>query len=183
MLTIGKKPIVFTFKKDFKDKLKNAPVNWGFGGLSSFTFYRTYSRKKENGKLEDWSDCVIRVIEGMFSILKTHAITSEQTWNEKRAHKLAEECAERLFEFKWTPPGRGLWMMGTPFVWEKGGACLNNCGFVSTEDMDAEMSKPFAFLMDMSMVGVGVGFDTKGAGKVASYVPVGSPRGHYCRRF
>jgi adenosylcobalamin-dependent ribonucleoside-triphosphate reductase len=29
--------------------------------------------------------------------------------------------------------------------------------------------------MDMSMVGVGVGFDTKGAGKIASYIPEGDP--------
>lgn len=173
MLTIGKHPILFQFKKDFKERLLNTPVDWGYGGLSAFTYYRTYSRKKANGKLETWQECVVRVIEGMFSILKTHAITSEHTWNEKRAHKLAEEAAERLLAFKWTPPGRGLWMMGTPFVYEKGGACLNNCGFVSTENIDAEMSKPFAFLMDMSMVGVGIGFDTKGAGKVAAYVPEG----------
>lgn len=173
MITLGKHPIKFQFKKDYRDSLLSRKVEWGYGGLSAFTYYRTYSRKKENGKLETWNECVIRVIEGMFSLLKTHAITSEHTWNEKKAHKLAEEAADRLFEFKWTPPGRGLWMMGTPFVYEKGGACLNNCGFVSTEDIDAEMSKPFAFLMDMSMVGVGVGFDTKGAGKVAAYVPTG----------
>ena len=173
MITIGKNPISFHLKKDFKNKIIGMPVNWGFGGLSAFTFYRTYSRQKPNGKLEAWPDCVIRVIEGMFSILKTHAITSEHSWDEKRAHALAEECALRLFEFKWTPPGRGLWMMGTPFVYEKGGACLNNCGFVSTEDLDDEMSKPFAFLMDMSMVGVGIGFDTKGAGKIASNIPQG----------
>jgi len=175
MLTIGKNPIQFQFKKEYREKLLNTEINWGYGGLSAFTYYRTYSRKKPNGTLETWQECVLRVIEGMFSILKTHAITSEHTWNEKRAHKLAEEAAERLLDFKWTPPGRGLWMMGTPFVYEKGGACLNNCGFVSTENIDAEMSKPFAFLMDMSMVGVGIGFDTKGAGKVASYVPEGVP--------
>lgn len=173
MLTIGKNPIKFQLKKEFKNDLRNRKVEWGYGGLSEFTFYRTYARKKENGTLESWADCVSRVIEGMFSILKTHAIVSQHSWNEARAHKLAEEAAERLFAFKWTPPGRGLWMMGTDFVWEKGGAALNNCGFVSTENIDAEMSKPFAFLMDMSMVGVGVGFDTKGAGKVASYVPEG----------
>lgn len=173
MLTLGKNPIQFKLKKDVKEKIVNTPINWGYGGLSAFTYYRTYARKKDNGKLETWQECVVRVIEGMFSILKTHAITSEHTWNEKRAHKLAEEAAQRLLEFKWTPPGRGLWMMGTPFVYEKGGACLNNCGFVSTENIDAEMSKPFAFLMDMSMVGVGIGFDTKGAGKVAAYSPEG----------
>ena len=173
MITIGKNPIKFQLKQSFKDELYNTPVSWGYGGLSAFTYYRTYARKKDNGKLETWSECVVRVIEGMFSILKTHSLTSGHTWDEKRGHKLAEEAATRLYTFKWTPPGRGLWMMGTDFVWEKGGACLNNCAFVSTENIDAELSKPFAFLMDMSMVGVGVGFDTKGAGKVASYVPQG----------
>ena len=175
MLTIGKNPIKFHLRKDFREDLQSREVVWGYGGLSTFTYYRTYARKKDNGKLETWQECIVRVIEGMFSILKTHSITSGHSWDEKRAHKLAEEAAERLFQFKWTPPGRGLWMMGTPFVYEKGGAALNNCGFVSTENIDDELSKPFAFLMDMSMVGVGVGFDTKGAGKVASIEPQGSP--------
>lgn len=40
-------------------------------------------------------------------------------------------------------------------------AALNNCGFVSTVDMANEPSAPFAFLMDASMLGVGVGFDTR----------------------
>ena len=133
MLAPGKNPIKFALRKDFKENLKNKIVNWGYGGLSEFTYYRTYARKMKNGQLETWADCVIRVIEGTFSILKTHSLSSYVTWNEKRAHKLAQEAAERLFEFKWMPPGRGLWMMGTPFIWEKGGAALNNCAFVSTK--------------------------------------------------
>ena len=137
MLAPGKNPIKFALRKDFKEKLKDKPVNWGYGGLSEFTYYRTYSRKKSYGYMETWADCVIRVVEGFFSILKTHSVASYIGWDEKRAHKLAEEASERLFEFKWMPPGRGLWMMGTPFIWEKGGAALNNCAFVSTEDIDA----------------------------------------------
>ncbi len=173
MLAPGRKPMKFFLKKEFKEELKNKEPQWGFGGLSEFTFYRTYSRKMENGNLEGWADCVIRVIEGQFSILKTHAITTYLPWEERKAHKLAQEAAMRLFDFKWTPPGRGLWMMGTDFIWERGGAALNNCAFVSTENIDREYSKPFAFLMDMSMLGVGVGFDTKGAGKTKVYIPEG----------
>jgi len=175
MLTIGKQPIKFQFKREFKDKLNNKPVNWGYGGLSEFTFYRTYSRKKENGTLETWQECVIRVIEGMFSILKTHAITSHLPWEEKRAHKLAEEAADRLFNFKWTPPGRGLWMMGTDYLWEKGAMALYNCAFVSTENIDNDLSKPFAFVMDTMMQGVGCGYDTDGAEKVIVHTPQGEP--------
>ena len=34
--------------------------------------------------------------------------------------------------------------------------------FVSTKTLKEDYSKPFCFLMDTSMLGVGVGFDTKG---------------------
>ncbi|MFW5794994.1 MAG: LAGLIDADG family homing endonuclease [Bacillota bacterium] len=57
--------------------------------------------------------------------------------------------------------------MGTEIVNErKMFAALNNCAFVSTKNIDKEYSKPFEFMMDMSMVGVGVGFDVKGSGKL-----------------
>jgi len=175
MLAIGKKPIKFTLKKAFKDNLNTLPVKWGYEGLSEFTFYRTYSRKKEDGTLETWADCVARVVEGVFSILKTHAISSNLPWNEQRSHKLAEESAERLFEFKWTPPGRGLWIMGTDYLWDKGGMALYNCTFASTENIDADLSKPFAFVMDTMMQGVGAGYDTDGAGKLIVNEPIGDP--------
>lgn len=40
-------------------------------------------------------------------------------------------------------------------------AALNNCAFVSTERLKDGVARPFCFLMDASMLGVGVGFDTK----------------------
>lgn len=43
-------------------------------------------------------------------------------------------------------------------------AALNNCAFVSTANIKEDLSSPFTFLMDASMLGVGVGYDTKGAG-------------------
>jgi intein/homing endonuclease len=175
VITLGKKPIQFKLKADFKDTLSKKPTKWGYEGLSEFTFYRTYARKKENGRLETWPECVVRVIEGMFSILKTHAITSHLPWDEKRAHKLAEEAAIRLFELKWTPPGRGLWIMGTDYMWERGAMSLYNCTYASTEDIDSELSKPFAYVMDTMMCGVGSGYDTLGAGKILVRKPQGDP--------
>jgi adenosylcobalamin-dependent ribonucleoside-triphosphate reductase len=58
-------------------------------------------------------------------------------------------------------------MMGTPLVMEgRNSAALQNCAFVSTGDMNKNTpSAPFAFLMEASMLGIGVGFDTKGADK------------------
>jgi len=68
---------------------------------------------------------------------------------------------------KFLPPGRGLWAMGTPITEEKKlYAALNNCAFVSTKTLKEDYSKPFCFLMDASMLGVGVGFDVKGAGEI-----------------
>eukprot|EP00761_Pharyngomonas_kirbyi_P004222 gb/GECH01004226.1/.p1 GENE.gb/GECH01004226.1/~~gb/GECH01004226.1/.p1 ORF type:complete len:1717 (+),score=253.33 gb/GECH01004226.1/:1-5151(+) len=46
------------------------------------------------------------------------------------------------------------------------GILTHNCGFVSTADMKTEPAKPFCFLMDAAMLGVGVGFDTKGEGSI-----------------
>ncbi len=57
--------------------------------------------------------------------------------------------------------------MGTDIVnKQKNSAALQNCAFVSTAEMTKDNpAKPFAFLMEASMLGVGVGFDQKGADK------------------
>ena len=34
-------------------------------------------------------------------------------------------------------------------------AALNNCAFVSTEDLELNPTRPFEFLMEASMLGVG----------------------------
>jgi adenosylcobalamin-dependent ribonucleoside-triphosphate reductase len=57
--------------------------------------------------------------------------------------------------------------MGTDIVnKQRNSAALQNCAFVSTAEMTkANPARPFAFLMEASMLGVGVGFDDKGADK------------------
>ncbi|KKK52116.1 hypothetical protein LCGC14_3108150, partial [marine sediment metagenome] len=63
-------------------------------------------------------------------------------------------------------------MMGTPFVHERRiPEALNNCAFISTESLAAERGSAFAWLMTLSMLGVGVGFDVRGAGKAHVYHP------------
>ena len=103
----------------------------------------------------------------MYSIQKDHCKTNRLPWNDARGQASAKEAFQRLFELKWTPPGRGLWVMGTPLVNEqKNSAALQNCAFVSTREMTKmDPSRPFAFLMEASMLGVGVGFDDQGADK------------------
>ncbi len=108
-----------------------------------------------------------RVVEGCYEIQRRHCAKMHIPWDYDKAQRSAQEMFVRMWEFKFLPPGRGLWMMGTEFMWQRGSAALNNCGFVSTDDqIESDPAEPFCFLMDMSMLGVGVGFDTKGAGKI-----------------
>jgi ribonucleoside-triphosphate reductase len=162
----------FRLAEDFLKDYRSKKVPWGYkdaagNSVGEITFLRTYSRLKEDGTKETWVDVCQRVIEGMYSLQKDHAKTSRLPWNDAKAQSSAKEAFDRLFNLKWTPPGRGLWVMGTPLVNElKNSAALQNCAFVSTSSMTKlDPAKPFAFLMEASMLGVGVGFDDKGADK------------------
>ena len=139
----------------------------GFNTLGEWAWFTKYSRVKADGTKERFYEGLRRVIEGMYSIQKDHALANRLPWDEDRAHRSAEEAYERAFRGKWSPPGRGFWMMGTPFVNQRqDSSALQNCGFLSTKFIATELAKPFALLMNMSMLGVGVGFDTLGAGTI-----------------
>ena len=165
---------MFSFKltEDFVNSYRDKKVPWGYtdaagNSVGEITFLRTYSRLKENGTKETWTDVCERVINGMYSLQKDHAKSNRLPWSDTKAAASAKEAFDRLWNLKWTPPGRGLWVMGTPLVNEqRNSAALQNCSFVSTESMTKiNPAKPFAFLMEASMLGVGVGFDDKGADK------------------
>jgi ribonucleoside-triphosphate reductase len=163
---------VFRLNEEFVASYKDKKAPFGYrdaGGNSvgEITFLRTYSRKKEDGTKETWVDVCERVINGMYSLQKEHCKTNRLPWSDAKAQASAKEAFDRLFHLKWTPPGRGLWVMGTPIVnVQKNSAALQNCAFVSTLEMTKNNpAKPFGFLMEASMLGVGVGFDDKGAEK------------------
>ncbi|WP_200762298.1 fused protease/ribonucleoside-triphosphate reductase [Nitrosophilus alvini] len=145
----------FKLSKKTVEKLKGKKPNFGFGAFSEATYYRTYSRKKPDGSQEHWVDTIIRVIEGVISIRKNHYIINGLEWDEKKWQEFAHDFAITCFDMKWLPPGRGLWIMGTPYIYERGSAALYNCGAVDTEDL--ALSADWA--MDMLMCGVGVGFN------------------------
>ena len=158
---------------------KKAPFGYrdaAGNSVGEITFLRTYSRLKEDGTKETWVDVCERVINGMYSLQKDHAKLNRLPWSDAKAAASAKEAFDRLFELKWTPPGRGLWVMGTKIVNEqRNSAALQNCAFVSTGSMTkTDPAKPFSFLMEASMLGVGVGFDDKGADKdFVIYAPQG----------
>lgn len=162
----------FKLADSFVDEYKEKEAPFGFkdaGGnsLGEITFIRTYSRKKEDGSKERWWETCKRVIEGMYSIQKDWAKEHVLPWNDNKAQKSAQEAYDLLFKMAWTPPGRGLFSMGTYVVnGRKDSTPLQNCAMISTYDMTkSDPAAPFTFLMNVSMLGVGVGYDTRGAEK------------------
>jgi ribonucleoside-diphosphate reductase alpha chain len=146
---------IFHLSPQVKEELVAKRVPWGFGPFSETIYYARYSRSTD-GIQETWADTVIRNIEGMFSLLKTAAKNAGRRWADKDWHRTAHTAAVMMFDLKWTPPGRGLWVQGTEFVYEEGSDALNNCAFVKV----TQLSRDAEWLMDMLMKGVGVGFST-----------------------
>lgn len=168
-------------RDDFFINYINRTPDFGFpmgagNTLGEHSWITKYARRKEDGTRERFWEGLRRVIEGMYSIQKDHAARYRLPWNEEQAHRSAQEAYHRAFAGKWSPPGRGLWMMGTELVNGNGdSSALQNCAFLSTKDIHEldDPSRPFTRMMDMSMLGVGVGFDTLGAGKITLCEPVG----------
>lgn len=152
----------YKLSDSFREKYANKQPPFGFDGLGEFVYDRTYSRptvgKDGIARPEKWHDTVARVIEGTVDMLAKY---EKLPLKEETIHDMFDS----MYNMKFLPPGRGLWSMGTPLTQERNlYAPLNNCAFVSTEHMKHNPAEAFEFLFDASMLGIGVGFDTKGAG-------------------
>jgi len=157
----------FRLSERFIEQYEDKKPPFGFNGLGEITYLRTYSRIKSDGSNEQWWETCQRVVNGTYNMQKRHIDENGLGWNAYQAQKSAQEMYDRMFNMKFLPPGRGIWGMGSLITEEKHlYAALNNCSFISTENIKEEPSKPFLFMMDMSMLGVGVGFDTKGVGLI-----------------
>lgn len=156
---------------NFISQYQGKQPNWGFGDLSYFVFKRTYARKKPNGTQEEYWETCQRVVEGVFKIQYDHCARMGLPWQAQKAQASAQKMYRKIWDFKFTPPGRGFWVMGSPIVDKLGSAALCSCGFVSTKDICKKFNAPFMWAMDMLMLGVGVGFDAKGAGSVVITKP------------
>jgi len=158
----------FKLSEKFLEEFDGQQPKWG--PLGYVTFKRTYARVVEAvdgiDRTEEYWETVRRVVEGCYTIQLNHCKNLKLPWIPYKAQKSAQEMYRLMWDFKFLPPGRGLWMMGSDYIYQRGSAALNNCAFVSTNEIDVSFAAPFCFLMDMSMLGVGVAFDTEGAGKV-----------------
>ena len=138
-------------------------VVWGnpnFSPFQKFIFYKHYSRLLD-GKQETWYDTCLRVIEGMVSIRKTHYQLHGLPWDEEKWQKLGTQMLRALYMLRWSPPGRGMWAMGTTAVEKLGSSPLVNCAY--TEIGDDGWVEDLAWMMDMLMCGAGVGFSPLGS--------------------
>lgn len=145
----------FTLSDNVKEEFQKIKPNFGYNGFGAAVFYRTYSRRKSDGGMESWNDVVIRVVEGTFSIRKDWYLKNHIKWDEEFWAHYAYHFGLSMLRMEWLPPGRGLWAMGTDFVYEEGSMSLYNCAFTTIgEDIGADIE----WLMDSLMLGVGVGF-------------------------
>lgn len=178
----------FRLDDDFIAKFANQQPEWG--PVGRVTYLRTYARSFESVPArvrelglrfgltdkEDFWLTIVRAVEGCYEIQRKHCDALKLPWDTKKAQQSAQEMYQLIFDFKFLPPGRGLWLMGTEVVDKIGGAGLSNCGMCSTAEIDVDFAGPFCFMADMSMLGVGVSGDMLGAGKITIQQPQLGPK-------
>jgi ribonucleoside-triphosphate reductase len=161
----------FQLNDRVEDYLRSLVPPFGYDGFGEIIFYRTYSRIKADGGQENWADVVIRVVNGTFSIRKDWYIKNRIHWEEGVWQAIARKFAISMFQMKWMPPGRGLWAMGSDFVYERGSMALYNCAYC---DINDDVGDSIAWLMDSLMHGVGVGFGPIRNNNMRLYIPRGT---------
>jgi ribonucleoside-triphosphate reductase len=145
----------FYLDEDTVETLARMEPAFGYNGFGEVVFYRTYSRTKEDGSQETWHEVVRRVVEGVFTIRKNWYRRNFINWDEGFWQHYARDFAISMFKMHWMPPGRGLWAMGTDYVYERGAMALYNC---AASRVGAEIGEDCHWIMDCLMNGVGVGF-------------------------
>ena len=158
----------FELNQFTQNTIKRMKPEFGFNGVGAVVFYRSYSRDLPNGKKEGWNDVVIRVMNGTFTIRKDWYIKNGIKWDEEYWQTYAHDMAISMFNMEWLPPGRGLWAMGTDYIYARGSMALNNCGFKVISNNIGEDCK---WVMDALMCGVGVGFHPERDDRLEITVP------------
>lgn len=126
---------------DYAEQFYGYDTPWGYNGLGEMVYARTYSRPMPDGGKERWPDTVLRVING------AQQINAGLTYDEM------ERLFDYMLDLQGTVSGRGLWQFGTDLVNLVGGGSLLNCSVVPIHDFPA--------LMDMLMLGTGVGYSVE----------------------
>lgn len=163
----------FKLSKSFLKQYATRKPNFGFNGLGELVFQRTYSRELPNGRYETFHDVCERMTNGLFRIRQNHFEKEKLVYDQLKEQATAERLFDRIFNFKIIPPGRSWWALGSSITEErKLYGALYNCGFVTTENIETEKSTPFRWAHDGLALGTGIGFDTRGAGKITVLQPL-----------
>ena len=118
-----------------------------FDSLGLFTYLRTYARRHDendpHSTIESWEECITRVVNACNSQLSVGFTPDER-----------QTLFDLLYNLKCSVAGRFLWQLGTRTIDKLGLPSLQNCAFTVID----EPVKPFIFLMNMLMLGAGVGY-------------------------
>ena len=91
----------FKLDDDFVMSYAHIQPDFGFNGLGQLTYYRTYSRLKEDGKNEEWYGNGAQGSRGcLYDSKKEHIHSNELGWNNKKAQRSAQEMYDRIFKMK-----------------------------------------------------------------------------------
>ena len=158
----GKISSRFKLPKQFADLYRHRKSEFGFNVLGDIVYFWSYSKVMENGVNKQSPDTLERIVNGSFRIL--HEFTPNKFDSDRRMVD-AMRMHDKIFLFKFPPPGRGIWKMGSKLTGEmKLYTILIKWIFASTEtSKHQKKSDPFVLLMVSNFLGVGVGFDIKGA--------------------
>lgn len=114
----------FAVSPSFIDGFKGR--NPEFGPVGLITYKRTYARPLPDGSTEDYWQTLERIVNGIYTVQKWHCHRHNLPWSDSKAQRSAQTMYQLMWDFKFLPGGRGLWMMGTQYVEERGSAALNN---------------------------------------------------------
>ena len=103
-------------------------------------FYRTYSRRSEDGKRETWQDVCDRTLAGLVEL---GSLTDEER----------DLVSKMQRELKAMPSGRWLWVGGTK--WSK--KSQNYSGAYNCTSTNVVDWRAFGLMMDLAMMGCGTG--------------------------
>lgn len=136
---------------EFINKYPDAPQH--MNQLSSFVFYRTYSRwLPEQNRRETWKETCRRAVEYNVGLAQKHYEKINMEYNHILLKKEAEALFDNMFNLRQFLSGRTLWVGGTNAA-KKYPLANFNCSFLNITKW-SDLGDLFYLLL----VGTGVGF-------------------------
>jgi ribonucleoside-triphosphate reductase len=122
--------------------ISNNETPWSSVGY--LTYKRTYARPLEEGRTEEWSETIERIVKASKEQLHVGFTPDEE-----------DRLRHYMRRLKATVAGRFLWQLGTGTVDRLGLPSLQNCAFTVVD----HPIRPFCWAMDMLALGSGVGYN------------------------